>query len=592
MKQNLLLLLSAFMGIFSVQAQEEISPEDIKYWVGEGQDSTVLLVDFKDGNPAVAFGYLHNEEATGADLLNAIDKEYPYFEVVTSGDFLLDVSYKSQVREGGEPDWFSAFSKTTTTDWAYNDGLTTTLGNNDFFGLAYNTYPAPNDSLPNVSNTITPLPEISLKQVEYWVGEGEDSTLLIVDFKDGEPALAIGYLHDEEATGTDLLEAIQSEYPNFEVVTASGFLSDIIYKEQKAEGGNPNWFSTFSKTKTTDWAYNSGLTTTLGNNNFFGLAYNTYPAPNDSLPNQIVKYISPIFDQTEAISNTDDAIVNWANGIELVRGKNHISDDTASLASFGEKENALNAAEGTATDVVSLGDAGYAILTFPNPIKNGEGADFAVFENGFGATFLELAFVEVSSDGENFFRFPSISLTQTETQLGGFGEINPNQIHNLAGKFMAGLGAPFDLEELAGIDGLDIDQITHVKIIDVVGSIDPDYASFDSKGNIINDPFSTPFASSGFDLDGVAVLHENTEASTIDFITQNTKVYPTIVENEITVETNRGSEVTVLNQAGQIVVSETIEGTTQINLEELAQGFYIVHITNEEGQFTQKVLVK
>ena len=69
---------------------------------------------------------------------------------------------------------------------------------------------------------------------------------------------------------------------------------------------------------------------------------------------------------------------------------------------------------------VSLGDGGTVVLTFPQPIGDVPGPDFAVFENGFKAFdnsfFLELAHVEVSSDGVNFYRFPSSSLTPSLSQ--------------------------------------------------------------------------------------------------------------------------------------------------------------------------------
>jgi len=59
------------------------------------------------------------------------------------------------------------------------------------------------------------------------------------------------------------------------------------------------------------------------------------------------------------------------------------------------------------------------------------GFDFAVFENSFNDSFLELAFVEVSSDGINFVRFPATSNTQTDVQITGFGTIDPTYINNL-----------------------------------------------------------------------------------------------------------------------------------------------------------------
>jgi hypothetical protein len=218
-----------------------------------------------------------------------------------------------------------------------------------------------------------------------------------------------------------------------------------------------------------------------------------------------------------AISCTDPCFKAWATGIELTRGYIMISDptqlgpDSTNKASFGYPSKALGIAEGNSLDVVSFGDAGVALLTFDVPIVNGEGFDFAVFENGFSDGFLELAFVEVSSDGKRFVRFPSVSLTQTDTQIDGFGTIDPTNIHNLAGKYRQGYGTPFDLEDLKDSTGIDLNNIRFVRLIDVVGSIDPQYCSYDSRGNIINDPYPADFASGGFDLDAVGAINIGTK---------------------------------------------------------------------------------
>ena len=216
---------------------------------------------------------------------------------------------------------------------------------------------------------------------------------------------------------------------------------------------------------------------------------------------------------TTAIHKDSSIIVAWASGITVTRGYVNISDTTethegSNFASFGVPENALGAANGISENVVSLGDGGNAILTFLRPIKNGLGPDFCIFENGINDNFLELAHVEVSSDGLHYVRFPSSSLTQTGTQIGTFGTIDPTKISNLAGKYRQGFGTPFDLQDLSDSSGIDLNHITHVRIIDVVGSIDPIFGSADSQGNMINDLFPTPFFSCGFDLDAVGVIHQ------------------------------------------------------------------------------------
>lgn len=173
----------------------------------------------------------------------------------------------------------------------------------------------------------------------------------------------------------------------------------------------------------------------------------------------------------------------WAKYITIERGFVDITNPEAGYASFGEPNNALGKAEGTSFDVVSLGDGGVATLTFDDSIyiTNGDGNDFAIFENGFsiasGGEFLELAFVEVSSDGINFFGFEPVSLTPTNiqvVQIGGLGALDPTNINNLAGKHLRGYGTPFDLKELKDVnDLLDVNSITHIRITDVVGYVEP-----------------------------------------------------------------------------------------------------------------------
>lgn len=209
-----------------------------------------------------------------------------------------------------------------------------------------------------------------------------------------------------------------------------------------------------------------------------------------------------------AIHKDSRLFVGWAVGCEeVVRGYKDISEPDLGYASVGSCMDVIGKAG--ERGVLSIGDGGHVVLSFDPPIQNKPGWDFAVFENSFGDEFLELAFVEVSSDGFNFVRFPSVSLTDTLEQTGTFDTLDATNIYNLAGKYRLFYGTPFDLEELKDESGIDISNITHVKIIDVVGSLKDEYASLDSEGNKINDPWPTPFISGGFDLDAVGVINSN-----------------------------------------------------------------------------------
>ncbi len=213
---------------------------------------------------------------------------------------------------------------------------------------------------------------------------------------------------------------------------------------------------------------------------------------------------------SEALHKDDKCFIAWATGYSaLTRGHMDISNPIAGNASFGDPTNALSKATGDSSGVVSLGDGGSMTLTFDRPIANGPGFDFAVFENSFSDTFLEIGFVEVSSDGVNFHRFDAISVVQTNNQIGGFGSLDTTELHNFAGKYRQGYGTPFDLEELAGRPGLNVCAVTHVRIVDVIGCLQDAYSTYDSTGRKVNAPWPTPFASSGFDLDAVGVIHQS-----------------------------------------------------------------------------------
>lgn len=290
-----------------------------------------------------------------------------------------------------------------------------------------------------------------------------------------------------------------------------------------------------------------------------------------------------------AIHKDSSIIQDWATGATMQRGYLNISDPGLGFASFGEATDALGAAEGDATNVVSLGDSGVIVLTFNRPIENGSGPDFAVFENGFADNFLELAFVEVSSDGLNFVRFPAISETPTNAQIGPFDYSDCRYVHNLAGKYRAGYGTPFDLEDLSDSTGIDLMSITHVKLIDVVGTIDPQYGSFDSQGTIINDLYPTEFPSGGFDLDAVGVINE----APLGIKNANIEValFPNPTSDFVTIETNENHELTIYSLHGQLL--DQIEATKKrtLSTKKYACSILFLHIKTSEGEVVKRIHV-
>lgn len=204
------------------------------------------------------------------------------------------------------------------------------------------------------------------------------------------------------------------------------------------------------------------------------------------------------------------AFVGWATGYS-----NYLPGGTVG-SGWNDPTVAIGPVSGDNFDIVSLGESttnpGKITLSFKSGIRNAAGADFAVFENAFGSNtsvFAELAYVEVSSDGSHFARFPNASLTANP--IHGLGFVDPTNIRNLAGKHINSggdsYGTPFDLSDLTNdplvLSGqVNLRAIDYVRLIDIAG----DGSSLDSSGRPIYDSYPTS-DSAGFDLQAVGVLN-------------------------------------------------------------------------------------
>ena len=282
---------------------------------------------------------------------------------------------------------------------------------------------------------------------------------------------------------------------------------------------------------------------------------------------------------SQAIYKDSSVFKCWANTCTIKLGWLNIADKNLGKPTVGDTQSVLGKA-GT-NGVLSLGDAGEAIVTFDYPINNGEGPDFAVFENGFNNSFLELAFVEVSSDGIHFVRFPATSLSDTSVQLDNNAAMDATKINNLAGKYKANYGTPFDLEELKDSFGLNLKAITHVKILDVVGSINPMFGSRDAKNNLINDPYPTPYPSAGFDLDAVGVI--NSEALDLEEMTTNVSIFPNPSTGVFTINAPGENRVEVYSVKGENLFQQNFIDSTKVDLTTFPKGMYFV-VANGVGR--------
>jgi len=290
------------------------------------------------------------------------------------------------------------------------------------------------------------------------------------------------------------------------------------------------------------------------------------------------------------------AFIGWASSCSIQRGYINMVDTTmlyngVNKAAYGSYLYASGPADGL---VVSLGDHGTALLTFDIAIVNKMGPDFAIFENSFGDSFLELAFVEVSSDSSRFVRFPSVSLTSETFQVETFDTIDATKINNLAGKYRLNYGTPFDLNDIIDSTGIDLSNITQIRIIDVGGCIKNTFTTFDSQGHKINDPFPTPFDTGGFDLDAVGVIHNIAESVSAQSPLNTIRIYPNPVTDKLNIisPVSTGIKLKINDISGKSVITTEITGKEMVDLSQLVPGIYFAICILKDGTSITRKIIK
>ena len=615
-------------------ADATIDADQIEYWVGEGENEVIYIVQWCEPEIAFAWGYrFEGNEVTVGDMMNDIAEADSRFSYTGQGtNFVNDIMYVDEEYDlglhGNSSTWFMynvngvlaglGFEEQTVMDGdVVKYGVTecAIIGGTSWEDMTYTwTTPVTPVSDPNAGEEVVDA-TIAADSIMYWVGEGENEVVVAISWcSNTQAALAWGYRFHGEATVFEALTTIAAADSRLAVVGDApsnvtyqdGELDLTMQPNPNAQWGDPDYdapmhsinglmgqsYMAAEPIHDGDFVKIGGSACGIFSDDWSSISWTTTinpaTAPAEVGPSDETFDGVAGSEGCQGIHCQDPAILGWATTCTIERGRQNITTPGV-FASYGTENDGVGAATESTADVVSLGDYGIAVLTFDIPIQNGDGYDFAVFENGLNNTFLELAFVEVSSDGVNYFRFSSVSNTPTNVQIDNNGGVDAIHLNNLAGKYRAGWGTPFDLEELAGTEGLDVNNITHIRLVDVVGCVDPRYATRDGRGHIINDPYPTPFASSGFDLDGVAVMNGWRPAAVQEYVeNSHLNVYPNPCNTQVTVEAVIGEPVMLFNSVGTLVYRTNANDTTMtLNMSDYPAGLYIVKCGNRTARIVK-----
>lgn len=280
-KISKLLLLGCMLLGLSAKAQ--FSPQDIKYWVGSGTDTSYLVIDFHDGSwdPSYAWGVLHNGSISGAEMVAAVAAEDINLTVnVASSGFLEDIIYGKHEGIGGtDGNWWSTWDGATLNSMVSNFGLATTISSNEWFGLSFTDFnPALEPSTPIAAFDHT---KFKAEDVQFWVGSGSDTAYLIIDFhREGvQSSFAWGYLFNNNATGENMLLDIAAADPKLTVSMGAVTITQIDYDTFSAIGDGTNKWTTWIADNIGNWDKLSELYGTLQPGTIIGASFSE-PAAN------------------------------------------------------------------------------------------------------------------------------------------------------------------------------------------------------------------------------------------------------------------------------------------------------------------------
>ena len=246
MRKNFtLLFLLGIFGLFTTNlfAQQDatIDPADIRYWIGEGENEVVFIVNWAEPDTALAWGFRFNDESITVqemmDKITDVDTRLSY----TPGPWGLgDILFKDDVLDLGI---------TAGGYWMFNvdgemapvgyDQQTVTNGNYVKWGdtncgtivdpenWAY-VWEAPVVAVYPLANEAMIDPE----SIRYWVGEGENEVIFAVNWNDPDTCLAWGYRFNEETvTVKHIMDAIKEADARFDYVDIGWGVGDIYFED-------------------------------------------------------------------------------------------------------------------------------------------------------------------------------------------------------------------------------------------------------------------------------------------------------------------------------------------------------------------------
>lgn len=233
-------LLFSFVGNLSAQEDAAIDASQIRYWIGEGVNEAVFIVDWNEPDTALAWGYRFNEEAIMVkDMMENIAAADSRLAFTASGSMVNDITFNDGFLDLSLSGAYWLYNVNGAMAMNYYDAQVVVNGDYVKWGDESCATEVPAGSwnyvwtkdvaavYPNASDA-----SIAAENVLYWVGEGEHQVVFVVNWNEPNVALAWGYRFNEESIVVkEVMDAIAAADNRFDYQVAGTLVTDLTYND-------------------------------------------------------------------------------------------------------------------------------------------------------------------------------------------------------------------------------------------------------------------------------------------------------------------------------------------------------------------------
>ena len=244
-KNFTLLFLMGIFGLFTTNlfAQQDatIAPENIRYWIGEGENEVVFIVNWAEPDTALAWGYRFSEESvTVKDVMDKVAEADYRFTFEAGGSYLTDIHFNDGVLNMSltEPGWVM-YLVNGETYWDTYDVKTLVNGDYVKWGDTYcGTLIDPVNYIyvwEKEVAAVYPLADeamIDASEILYWIGEGPNEVIFAVNWAEPNVCYAWGYrFSTNDVIIETMMHDIATADDRFAYTGDGGMVYDITFDD-------------------------------------------------------------------------------------------------------------------------------------------------------------------------------------------------------------------------------------------------------------------------------------------------------------------------------------------------------------------------